>query len=242
MSSDVAEVREILGELLLKAQACKEPMSGQEVGMAILGLRNMDIDPAWEGLVKRWLQSLRAYSAGQAVSLEDIRTAYQSLALVVSPPCNLKSVLQSWGQYQELLETKELLGCRLQEMWSKVPSKFQSSHERQYFKLATVAYKGIPHVSVSSNEMLFGFESDLVIRISPNGGLPIIINVEVDGPHHKYNLKTQRFGALRDQHLQEEHGVRVVRWDLMSKEQQAKEEGDIVADFIALLEGLSPAT
>jgi hypothetical protein len=114
-------------------------------------------------------------------------------------------------------------------------SNLMSNAEKKYSKLAAAAFAGRADVSLSCNEFLNGFESDLVIRVASDGGLSSIINVEVDGPHHKYVLSKKRFCALRDQLLQQQHGVRVVRWDLMPVSQQQKRDKDIIADFQGLL-------
>jgi hypothetical protein len=46
-----------------------------------------------------------------------------------------------------------------------------------------------------------------------------IINVEIDGPRHP-NARTRGFTQRQDDRLA--RGARVVRWDLMSREQQKK--------------------
>ena len=95
--------------------------------------------------------------------------------------------------------------------------------------------------SVCGNEMLHGFEADLVLRCTSvksrvgalitstrkiNGDkkpenatrsteIVKVVNVELDGPCHQFATK-RRFCGLRDEYLTRVHGVRVVRWDLMA--------------------------
>jgi hypothetical protein len=142
-----------------------------------------------------------------------------------------------------------LLDVRGREMTSTRQPQFGSKIEKEYFYLARLAYDANhPNVSVSHNEILYGFESDLVIRIysakassaeapsvkAHSGGEPqVVINVELDGPHHKAKNKRQ-FCMLRDLHLRE-RGVSVLRLDLTSKRQQGKLQAEIIEDFITLV-------
>jgi hypothetical protein len=66
------------------------------------------------------------------------------------------------------------------------------------------------NISISSNEYLFNlFESDIVLRIpivndsssSKSRERDLIINIEVDGIHHKQERK-KRFCMLRDKYLE----------------------------------------
>ena len=110
-------------------------------------------------------------------------------------------------------------------------------------ELAVKALNGFADVELSSNEMLFGFEADIVLRVydeadvaqgGPRGTPKYIINVEIDGPSHSYATK-HRFTQLRDEHLRLMHGVRVVRWDVMSPEHQRKGKKEIMRDFLVLI-------
>ena len=77
------------------------------------------------------------------------------------------------------------------------------------------------HVAVSSNEYLFGFEADIVLRVSlrgddaanvkdASGASTKVVNVEIDGYHHG-NARHRRLDAIRDSYLQSK-GVSVARW------------------------------
>ena len=45
--------------------------------------------------------------------------------------------------------------------------------------------------------------------------LPQVINVEIDGVHHRQSKK-RRFCAARDEYLHSRHGVRIVRLDVIA--------------------------
>jgi hypothetical protein len=127
------------------------------------------------------------------------------------------------------------------------PSLGYSRAEKEYMQLARKALDASANVELSSNEMLWGFEADIVIRVydGADAAMPMpmrqprgtkhIINVEIDGPRHA-NARTRGFTQRRDEHLRLARGVRVVRWDLMSQEQQKKRDG-IMQDFRDLIKG-----
>ena len=85
-------------------------------------------------------------------------------------------------------------------------------------------------MEVRCGEMLFGFEADVVLRVWRGDGSVRIVNVELDGPHHR-QAKKKRFCALRDWYLREVRGVVVVRWDLMSPEVQRMRDGDVIKAY-----------
>ena len=82
-------------------------------------------------------------------------------------------------------------------------------------------------VEVRCGEMLLGFEADVVLRVRRGDGSVCIMNVEIDGLHHR-QAKKKRFCSMRDQYLREVRGVVVVRWDLMSPEVQRMRDGDVI--------------
>jgi hypothetical protein len=227
-------VRALVAELAPKVKGCREELKAQHVGNAVFGLREVELGSVWGVIVAQWLARLRTLLMDESTGFDGILVGVQSLSLVSFSPCRLKSALESLGLHSDLLQTQELLLRRMQESQPKA-SNFMSNAEKKYSKLASAAFAGRADISLSGNEFLNGFESDLVIRVASDRGLPIIINVELDGPHHKYVLSKKRFCALRDQLLQQQHGVRIVRWDLMSRSQQQKSDKNIIADFQGLI-------
>jgi hypothetical protein len=103
----------------------------------------------------------------------------------------------------------------------------QVTAAEEYMQLARKALDASANVELSSNEMLWGFEADIVMSVrwrrccrchakaAPRHPKHII-NVEIDGPRHAH-ARTRGFTQRRDEHLRLAHGVRVVRWDLMSQ-------------------------
>jgi hypothetical protein len=84
-------------------------------------------------------------------------------------------------------------------------------------------------VAVSSNAWLHGFEADIVLTVRrrsvpqqfqlvATSDVLAVINVEVDGPHHR-RMKKKSFCKIRDERMRRE-GIRVVRWDIVDMEQR----------------------
>ena len=99
-----------------------------------------------------------------------------------------------------------------------------NSSERKYAELGLKALSSHAGIELRNNELLFGFEADIVIRKKSIDGKVVIVNIELDGPHHKHNLSKRRFCELRDQYLITEHGVRIERWKLISTDLLSSEQ------------------
>ena len=87
----------------------------------------------------------------------------------------------------------------------EAPTAAGSKIEQRFGAHAAEIFAGSGAVEVSANELLHGFEADLVLR-----GAGWTVNVELDGPTHQRPTK-RRFCGLRDEHLRR-RGVRVLRW------------------------------
>jgi hypothetical protein len=94
-------------------------------------------------------------------------------------------------------------------------------------QLARKALDASANVELSSNEMLWGFEADIVIRVYD--GAHAQSSPEALQAYHQRgdrrpkacHARTRGFTQRRDEHLRLA-SARVVRWDLMSREQQKK--------------------
>ena len=71
-------------------------------------------------------------------------------------------------------------------------------------------------VSERSNEMLHGFDTDLVVVLRRGTEEEIVLNIEIDGPHHQ-QVTQKRFDQLRDAYFTRNHGIKVIRLDVMNK-------------------------
>jgi hypothetical protein len=65
-------------------------------------------------------------------------------------------------------------------------------------------------VSVTCEELLHGFEADIVIRWKDADSVKTVYNIEIDGPTHDF-VRKQRFCSLRDSYMNSVHSVRIVR-------------------------------
>jgi hypothetical protein len=98
------------------------------------------------------------------------------------------------------------------------------------------------NVELSSNEMLWGFEADIVIRVYDGWMLQAAPRTQTyhqrgdRRPKARAHARTRGFTQRQDEHLRLAHGMRVVRWDLMSQGQ--KKDDEIMRDFRDLIRDL----
>jgi hypothetical protein len=163
------------------------------------------------------------------------------------------------GLYEEVAAARKQLEKRVEELIrdtdAEVPRPFQSKAEQQSFtilkdRVFEAAKKGegresFAKMSLTHNEILYGFEADIVIRIPESGvttnsvsGAPETpiqspnrtINVELDGPF----LNKQRFLARRDEYLSTVRGVEVIRMGITGALMHQVDEGfDVVLQRLA---------
>jgi hypothetical protein len=96
-------------------------------------------------------------------------------------------------------------------------SKARSGIERRVQEQVNIILQQNPTVHITHNEMLYGFESDIVLRVTSvessqqQSRVPDIIrNVEVDGITHLQPRK-RKFCNLRDIYLEDKYGIKVSR-------------------------------
>jgi len=114
-----------------------------------------------------------------------------------------------------------------------------SKIEELYLKEFQLALQNTPY-EVWSQAYLDGMECDLIITMksSPTCDHPIItinnnsyhnsqtivVNIEIDGPHHKQPKKLQ-YTRLRDEYFRQRHGVSVRRVDIASSSSSRRRDG-----------------
>jgi outer membrane murein-binding lipoprotein Lpp len=219
MSSDVSEVRAVLSALAIKVGACKEDLSAQEVGNAFYGLQGirwignspdfisvvaflrLKVRIIVNGISKSIKLPPERFSASSIVTRELI-TLCQSLVFFLLEI----STIISMEQYKDLemmntLLTDELIRRKQDgDVYYKL-SGFQSKAEKRIFNIVTKACRDTD-IEINANVHLFDlFESDVILRIPSNDGrAEIIINIEVDGIHHKREKK-KTFCERKDKYL-----------------------------------------
>ena len=152
-------------------------------------------------------------SSHNAQDFEDIRIVYQTLALISDKQvCKLAQVLVKLNLYDSmLLQKKRLLQAMMAHPYrNKKEGGARSRLELEYIALANAALASDSSVTVTSNEFLFGFEADIVLRKEGS-----IVNVELDGTARHFGATSKTFCRLRDEYLKKEHGVHVERWSWM---------------------------
>ena len=233
MSSDDADVRSLVRALSGQVQRCSEPLSAQNVGNALYGLQGMSSSDEGRCLGLCLIRTyIDIHKKGVSVTPECLSS---SKSVVMIFPL-LKDHLSDDEVTECERITSDIDGrshAYDEGVDSSINLRFQSRSE-QRMHTAAVKSLGGSKLRVSHNEHLFGlFECDVVIRVpravdvhseggsrgvGHGGNLEreelreeqsLIINIEVDGVHHRREKK-KRFCRLRDEYLQS-RGVVIAR-------------------------------
>jgi len=235
MSSDANEVLSLISVLSVKISQSKELLSAQEIGNALYGLQGMSSNSKeMLGLIStltvKLSQSKHLLSV-QHLSFQEVTSLYQSLVLFAL--CNdarIRSVADPMKELENHLFIELESKARLD-----IAPRFASATERKFFQFAISACRNVNiSVDIAHNQMLHGFEADIVMKLNVSPNTQHTINVELDGPHHKRS-KTLRFCNLRDLYLQREHNVQIHRLDVSGRTVQSMTAHDAVAWFVTLI-------
>jgi hypothetical protein len=219
MSIANPEVQGLVAVLPDKLRSVCRDLSVDDIGRALFGLRNCSLGEEWRTIVWVWLDKLYSYLV--VASSEEITSlhSYQHLLLVFdSPDSTLRRSVSSFSLLLDWIRLKVLLRDNIERHTSarrdKTQTESRSRSERKVALQIATSIKDIPGVLLSFNEILFGFEADVVCRLPEADGSFLTFNFEVDGVHHKDRRKDY-FCKLRDAYLDKIHGVRIVRIDAM---------------------------
>jgi len=234
MSDDKKEVLDLLSVLYPKILESNSILSAQQLSNAIYGLQRMQCGHT-ESLILMFLKQLSLLEVSN-LSLREVTSVYQSLALV--------SLLPSYACDKLILDSIEGLQQKFLRVLDNnfkfsTSSKFSSMAEKNFFQFALAACNNLSiPFSLTHNEILHGFEADIVLRVSVSPSSQMIINVELDGPRHKLP-KTLRFCQLRDQYLSFKHKIQIARLDLLNPVVQRMTSDETIAWFSALIDKCS---
>ena len=248
MSSDDADVRSLVRALSGQVQRCSEPLSAQAVGNALHGLQGMSSDD--EGLCLG-LYLIRTYidihKRGVSVTPECLSSS-QSVVMIF--PLLRDHLTDDEVTECDRIISDIDVKSRVSDEGVDISMnlRFQSRSEQRMHTAAMRALGG-SNLRVSHNEHLFGlFECDVVVRVpraveahSEEGsrGLgqgcdldlgreqvreeqSLIINIEVDGVHHRREKK-KRFCRLRDEYLHS-RGVVIARIEVSALNAMSEHE------------------
>jgi hypothetical protein len=233
MSCQHPEVGNMLNLLSRKLVEHSEPLGAQEQGNALYGLINsvkFGRDDT-EHVIAYLLFGIS--NNMQRFSLFDLLDLFRSLSLLHF--YNASELSPFMLDYVKHSQT--LLDIAISEHKDNVLSSSIAGLLAQYGlnkserKIADYVENYLQHhfpgAKLSRNEMLHGFEADIVIRLpstepndssdSGNGEETVdyknIINIEVDGPLHHFPKK-KIFTARRDAYLSQQFGYRIYRMDI----------------------------
>jgi hypothetical protein len=220
MSSDNAEVRSLVRALSGQVERCKEPLSAQAVGNALYGLVGvLGVD---EGRVLglHMMRTLLGLHRNRVLVSSDCVFLGQSVVMVF-PFLKNHLTEEEVKECERIISDIEIKSHALEEDGDSITNVSFQSRSEQHMHSATVKALAGSKLRVSHNELLFGlFECDIVVRVPcavdaciEEGGRgdgrdpvgerkeeSLVINIEVDGVHHRREKK-KRFCNMRDEYL-----------------------------------------
>ena len=228
MSNEHAEVRSMLSVLEEKVRSCREPLDAQAVGNALYGLQNVRCNEAGLPLISFLVEKIHIFSQQlSSLSTDDVLELHQKMCLVLSAnnmdKCNYPDDLQ-----QTIEKCRSVFTLQLASRAATCPPGQGNRTEKKYVSLVSklLADLNINDTKVSNNVLLHGFEADIVVeqkqQLQSMKRSSAVVNIEVDGPRHQFPNK-KKFCKMRDEYLQSQHGIVVVRLDVMKYSKQLLE-------------------
>ena len=246
MSSDDADVRSLVRALSGQVARCSEPLSAQTVGNALYGLQGMSSFDEGRSLGMYLIRTYIDMNKRGVSATPNCISSSQSVVMVF--PLLRDHLTDDEVKECERIISDIDFKSRVSDdgVNSPVNLRFQSRSEQRMHTAAMKALDG-SKLRVSHNEHLFGlFECDIVVRVpravdtNSEGGSrgigqgrdldreqvreeqSLIINIEVDGVHHRREKK-KRFCRLRDDYLLS-RGVVIARIEISALDAMSEYE------------------
>ena len=171
--------------------------------------------------------------------VSELMSPYQSIAFLKQQHAHLITSLSRYGVEEVIDEAFQVLGNCIQNIISDKSfsnKKTRSASEHRLFGVVLRAVADDNRAIVTFNDILHGFEADVVIHITggdAESAVKRVINLEIDGSPH-LNYRTKRFCELRDKVLAS-HGVIVIRANLVLLSQhhrKIKDQNDEVYSIV----------
>jgi len=239
---DAPEVSALIDALSPHIHSSMEALYPQHVSNALYGISGLfDESVPSTVIIYRYLKShfdrVVAVDSNQ-LSLKDRQMLTSHVCLFIDRIQRNGSVISSQLsaeliEMRHRLEPLRMLGLTTTNDDSDDDGSRISKIEELYMKEFQLALQNTPY-EVWSQAYLDGMECDLIItmkkkKTSPTCDHPIItnnnnsyhnsqtivVNIEIDGPHHKQPKKLQ-YTRLRDEYFRQRHGVSVRRVDVAS--------------------------
>jgi hypothetical protein len=210
-----------------------EPLRAQNIGNGLYGLRGHSLSSEWALLLA---QMLSMQQLSEHPAFVDVVCVLQSCVLVSFDQTPLYASFERFQLMSMFDAAMERLRVAFKSRVAAEESSraFQSDAEREYAKaiMAFAEAKLPSKTSVTFNVYLDCFEADAVVRFVDQMGREMVVNIEIDGPHHRRSRK-KRFCSSRDEYLERAHSVQVIRIDLLSTEVQRRTPHAVIAQELA---------
>lgn len=216
MNCESTEVCNLLSVLSTKTKNCNKLFTTRMIGVSLCGLQGVCNRRESLPLVRQIHdQIIRLFEATEEFDL--LRTK-DLVALRHHLVGNLNELKQfdheKWDKIDRLSSNELTIRRERNDLFFH-DLNLPSIAERRLTNITMKAFQGTS-ISITQNEFLFNiFESDIVLRIpiimSNNKTGKILINIEIDGNHHKKS-KSKNFTRQRDKYLSSK-GIVIERID-----------------------------
>jgi len=245
---DAPQVSALIDALLPHINSSMEALYPQHVSNALYGISGLfDESVPSTVIIYRYLKS----HFDRVVAVDSNQLSFKDRQMLTSHVCLYIDRIQHNGSVissqlsAELIEMRyrleplRMLGLTTTNDDCDDDGSRISKIEELYLKEFQLALQNTPY-EVWSQAYLDGMECDLIITMksSPTCDHPIItinnnsyhnsqtivVNIEIDGPHHKQPKKLQ-YTRLRDEYFRQRHGVSVRRVDIASSSSSRRRDG-----------------
>jgi hypothetical protein len=200
LDSGEEAVVNLLHILHKRLETCADELTLQHIASSLYGLQGMQFTvPVVEGIYSHIFRAMEIWlSSPDLTNFEEehLHALSQSLAFMSA---GRKIDIPSSYQLRISKARGMLREHFVKHTFSTDDSSFRSkAEEKTADRIALLLARSNKQVLMTTNEMLDGFEADVVLRES--GDRARTLNIEIDGPTHAFH-SSRRFCTLRDNYL-----------------------------------------
>ena len=234
MGSYRVEAQQLLDIIPDKLDIVREDTPIHLIGLALFGLRNCELGAKWAPILRLWFQRLFGYLETGILTnmLHELEPfPLQKLLILFHSNCALLDAVVKYKLLMDWIKIKVLLRDNLQECTYSMRPVIHHQ-ERDFAVAIDEIIRGYVEVlETQYNTLLYGFEADMVVKYVMANGETAVLDIEIDGPSHGIARK-RYFCSLRDELLEREFGVRVLRVATGSRLSKSKRIRDRFREYV----------